>query len=1106
MASEARTTVLKQVEALLRSGSTTGLSDGHLLERFADQRRADSSQAAFAALVDRHGAMVLRTCQQVLGDEHAAQDAAQATFLVLARRARSVAEVDSVGGWLHGVAVRVAAKARVAEARRRARERRAGETRSGEAPDPDRWLELHEELGRLPESFRAPLILCYLEGLTQEQAAAQLRWPLGTVQSRLARGREKLKRKLAARGVAPAAGLLAGSAAAPSQAAPAGWAEATVRAAILFHKGSGAIQAGACPASAGLALEVLRTMTLHKLKLALGALLTVAVAVSGAAVLQRQDKDKPAAKAAKADPPAVAKTTPPIRPTPPLQADRTVRGVVRDADGKPLAKVWVGNDPRPAQDDWDNPRPEDIRECKEPFRDARGEVIPPGAVGKYFEVRENGGAWKAVSPDDIRPWEAIVWNGDGHAVPKEEVAKTHSAYTVRVAKGGWWMAGMPGVQNPVRTDPEGRFETKFALNGMGQAKLHFASTDYTLQATHLVKADDLADKPLDITLKPTRLVRARVIEVPKDDPKMYMNWGAYIAEEPGKPWREWQSWMLPNPNANNPAHVKRQLEVRLPAGKYKFEFRSQTLHRVVDIEVPPGIGPLDLPDLRLESLASVRNIGKPAMEITANDLEGKAVRLADFRGKVVVLDFWATWCSPCVGAMPRLMELQTRFKDKPLVFLALHDASIAGADGYKKAVEPVKPYWGGADLPFHVLLDQAVAGKGTRPYDYKPGEKGSGHSADTYDVMSWPSTFVIAPDGTLVGKFEIDALEGALEDQFGMPRSRPVGTPAAGRAEPPQPRRNVKIKGKIVGPDGKPVAGATLSPQQVVVRQKDIKTGPAGDFEFNAEQILIDHFYLRVEAPALASKMFRIEADSELRLPLKLGIGATVTGRVLRNGKPVAGVPMSIHQLARGMDNYLGSLTAKTDAEGRFRIEHAYTEQEFRAYTATASLADHGAINPVTVKTGGDGTSVDLGDLKVLPGLKIAGRVVFSDGKAVPPGTLAMATPENIGGLARAKVDDSGRFEILGLPECEIVVLVQFPKIQTWMPAGYRLSARNKCRSPLNNYCLTGRLDRDVADLIILIEPGSEPRSNYEPGALADFNEAKSGLITGAPPEAFPPK
>ena len=146
--------------------------------------------------------MVLRVCRQVLGDEHDAQDASQATFLVLAARAGSIGRRESVASWLHGVALRVAARARLAASRRRAQKRRGGEMMaarlgvgqtSDDRRDEERWSRLHDELGRLPESFRTPIILCYLEGLTQEQAAAQLRCPLGTIQSRLARGRGEVE-------------------------------------------------------------------------------------------------------------------------------------------------------------------------------------------------------------------------------------------------------------------------------------------------------------------------------------------------------------------------------------------------------------------------------------------------------------------------------------------------------------------------------------------------------------------------------------------------------------------------------------------------------------------------------------------------------------------------------------------------------------------------------------------------------------------------------------------------------------------------------------------------------------------------------------------------
>ena len=131
---------------------------------------------------------------------------------MLARRARSIRRGDSIASWLHGVALHTAAKARTAAARRRGHERRAGETRARAAysrpagEDPS-WPEVHEELERLPEKFREPIVLCYLEGLTREMAALQLGWPVGTVQSRLARGQERLRSRLVRRGVTLSAGI-----------------------------------------------------------------------------------------------------------------------------------------------------------------------------------------------------------------------------------------------------------------------------------------------------------------------------------------------------------------------------------------------------------------------------------------------------------------------------------------------------------------------------------------------------------------------------------------------------------------------------------------------------------------------------------------------------------------------------------------------------------------------------------------------------------------------------------------------------------------------------------------------------------------------------------
>ena len=185
----------RYLAALFHAGTVAGLGDRVLLERFAERRDAsdEAAEVAFAALVERHGPMVLRVCRAVLGDRHEAEDAFQATFLVLASRARSIRRGDSVGSWLHGVALRVANRARWRSARRRHHERRhaemtatteADESHSRVPDDVDRVL--HEEIGRLPEKYRRPVVLCYLEGLTHDQAADQLGWPVGTVRRRLA--------------------------------------------------------------------------------------------------------------------------------------------------------------------------------------------------------------------------------------------------------------------------------------------------------------------------------------------------------------------------------------------------------------------------------------------------------------------------------------------------------------------------------------------------------------------------------------------------------------------------------------------------------------------------------------------------------------------------------------------------------------------------------------------------------------------------------------------------------------------------------------------------------------------------------------------------------
>ncbi len=199
------------LERIFQGETVSGLSEWQLLARYLENR----DELAFAALVARHGPMVMGTCRRMLAAGADVEDAFQATFLVLVRRARSLSPRDAIGPWLHGVAARVSMRARSQAARRRQVEPTGGELGSVPAwtnpVDGELAAILDQEVNRLPEKYRAPIVLCYLQGLTHEEAARQLNWPLGSVKGRLARARDLLRSRLLRRGIAPGAALLGAS-------------------------------------------------------------------------------------------------------------------------------------------------------------------------------------------------------------------------------------------------------------------------------------------------------------------------------------------------------------------------------------------------------------------------------------------------------------------------------------------------------------------------------------------------------------------------------------------------------------------------------------------------------------------------------------------------------------------------------------------------------------------------------------------------------------------------------------------------------------------------------------------------------------------------------
>ena len=322
-------------------GTMLGLGPAELLDRF----RANRDEAAFAALVARHGPMVLATCRRILPVGADADDAFQATFLVLARKASSIADPDRLAPWLHGVARRVALRSRSLAARRRAVEGERPESEEAEAeavavpPPPDDLFDLRrvldEELARLPEKYRTPLVLCYLEGLTHDEAAGQLRCPVGTVRSRLAGGRDRLRSRLVRRGYAPQSSLpvlLATSA--PSS---------LIRATVRVATGAGVVPSHLLLIAQGASIAMILTNPKTWI-VAAGFLLSLAA--GSAVVVARQDRGESTPQAGPvAQTPAVPPPDPPpSRPAPrslPANYPITVTGRALDSAGKPIAGARI---------------------------------------------------------------------------------------------------------------------------------------------------------------------------------------------------------------------------------------------------------------------------------------------------------------------------------------------------------------------------------------------------------------------------------------------------------------------------------------------------------------------------------------------------------------------------------------------------------------------------------------------------------------------------------------------------------------------------------------------------------------------------------------------
>lgn len=323
--------ILRHLRRAVPVGGDASGSDADLLGRFVDARDG----LAFEVLVRRHASMVWNVCRRVLRDDADAEDAFQAVFLTLVSKGHTIGRRASVAGWLHRVAHRVAVEARRQAARRSAREVPVMEHHLTRPGDDAAWGELRsvldEELCRLPEKYRAPVVLCYLQGRSNAEAARELGCPTGTVVTRLACARNRLRERLTRRGLSAPAGLLAAGLLQPAEAAavPAGLIDATVRASLLLAAGQTAAAAHAAMA-VSLSRAATGAVSVARVKCAVAVAGCLALAGGAASLRERENAGEPIPRA-----PATA----------------TARPVAGASNPGP-----IGNEPNPGPDEDRPPR------------------------------------------------------------------------------------------------------------------------------------------------------------------------------------------------------------------------------------------------------------------------------------------------------------------------------------------------------------------------------------------------------------------------------------------------------------------------------------------------------------------------------------------------------------------------------------------------------------------------------------------------------------------------------------------------------------------------------------------------------------------------------
>jgi RNA polymerase sigma factor (sigma-70 family) len=914
--------ILRHLRKLATVGERT---DQQLLDAFAARR----DEAAFTALVARHGPMVLRVCRRALGHEQDAEDAFQATFLVLARDTGLIRKREALADWLHGVAYRTAMKAKRSAARRRAREQHRGAAASRPTASP-LWDEVQEtlddEVRKLPERFRSAFVLCVLEGKSGPEAAAALGCKEGTVSSRLTRARQQLRRQLSRRGIKLTA-LLAALAVAEGtrKAAVAGpLMRSTIRYGLLVA--ADATAAGQIPTQiAALAAGVTRAMFLSKAKIATFVLLTGCF-LAGIGALARRALAAPQAESKALVSAAAEEPAPNQKPAAADEKESlTYAGRVVGPDGKPVAgaKLYLTlawyytkrTAPSPAAattgadgrfrftvpkakfgeqasvvaatasglgvtwvDVWPGSNAEDL--TLQPVPDdvpVTGQVVDlegKPVQGATIRVRQV----LAVAKEDLGPWLEAVKAKKGQSSQLE-----FQHFTQRLT-----CTEVPELSQKIATDAEGRFR----LTGIGRNRLIVAQIDGPTIACQQLRILTRAGESIVAPESPG----VRVIGISPSETTYHGASFKHVAaatkpiigvvrdrdtKEPlaGVTIKSYKM-------ANNPIHGVDWVETTTDdQGRYRLNGMPKgTDNKIL-------LAPRDnQPYLHIH--AGVPD--SPGFDPVTVDLEVK--RGVWIEGKI----------TDKVTGKPLQCQVQ--------YYTPLDNPNLPDHPGYDGTMQPF----------------QASREDGTYRIVGLPG----------------PGLVVVQHGGDYLRSTERDDAEGAKTHHLVVAPFHlfAMSTSAIARIDPVkgalQVTRDVALDpgetfhGKLVGPDGMPVSGA-------------LSYGLTADAGWERPALETAEFTVRAFSPRRPRPiLFRhidkglvgvLEppADASKPVTVRLQPGATVTGRVVdADGRPRANVELNVSIRARRdwSDGYSLPKKARTDANGRFRLDTLLPGYQYELY------------------------------------------------------------------------------------------------------------------------------------------------------------------------------